>query len=42
MVKNTDVYINNIMTQLGAILSFGANIGCILVHYTKSGVSTYA
>ncbi len=28
------------MFQLGAILSFGANIGCILVHYTKSGVST--
>ncbi len=25
------------MTQLGAILSFGANIGCILVHYTKRG-----
>ncbi|EKU55507.1 putative membrane protein [Acinetobacter sp. 1592897] len=37
-----DVYTNDIMIQLGAILSFGANIGCILVHYTKSGVSTYA
>ncbi|MBP2808522.1 hypothetical protein OBC89_02390 [Acinetobacter baumannii] len=30
------------MIQLGAILSFGTNIGCILVHYTKSRVSTYA
>ncbi|MDE4039310.1 hypothetical protein CAT31_07865 [Acinetobacter pittii] len=42
MIKTDGLNIDNSMIQLGAKVSFGANVGRILVHYTKSRLSTYA
>nr|WP_080750003.1 hypothetical protein [Acinetobacter pittii] len=42
MIKTDGLNTDNNMIQLGAKVSFGANVGRILVHYTKSRLSTYA
>ncbi|MCU4457950.1 hypothetical protein KTH94_14810 [Acinetobacter pittii] len=42
MIKTDGLNRDNNMIQLGAKMSFGANVCRILVHYTKSGLSTYA
>ncbi|RZH11925.1 hypothetical protein EXE02_09240 [Acinetobacter pittii] len=42
MIKTDGLNIDNNMIKLGAKVSFGANVGRILVHYTKSRLSTYA
>ncbi|EXC29257.1 hypothetical protein [Acinetobacter sp. 809848] len=42
LIKTDGLNVDNNMIQLGAKVSFGANVGRILVHYTKSRLSTYA